>query len=67
MLFTVLLVLLQVFQIQAVVQWTGVNLAGPEFGNYFKKYFKNLLISSQKLVIHFGQRKRMWITSIRKR
>jgi hypothetical protein len=35
--FTVLLVLLQVFQIQAVVQWTGVNLAGPEFGNYFKK------------------------------
>eukprot|EP00029_Vermamoeba_vermiformis_P007763 TRINITY_DN3449_c0_g1_i1.p1 TRINITY_DN3449_c0_g1~~TRINITY_DN3449_c0_g1_i1.p1 ORF type:complete len:569 (-),score=73.72 TRINITY_DN3449_c0_g1_i1:80-1786(-) len=29
--FTVLLVLLQVFQIQAVVQWTGVNLAGAEF------------------------------------
>lgn len=29
--FIVLLVLLQAFQIQAVVQWTGVNLAGPEF------------------------------------
>lgn len=28
----VVIVLLQIVRIQAGVQWTGVNLAGPEFG-----------------------------------